>query len=193
MKTWEIDLNHLHKCVSVNICCLTDRLTDKCKHKVYWYFFWMDQRSEVAGFDSTSWIQFYCLAWDHNLFSFYLYMLILFLNALKNFVSDIMIILTSNNSYGYLLKLLQISVCVCVWMTFISYSGAEKMYIQAKDWQAEWNPGRQSSSSLIPEFISWYNLYLEYRYGEGRRKTNIIDVVWLMQVHDGQFLSIKYQ
>ena len=41
-------------------------------------------------------------------------MLILFLDTHKSFVSDITIILILDNSYDYLLKLLQINVCVCV-------------------------------------------------------------------------------
>lgn len=85
---------------------------------LFLFISWKDQRAEMAGFDSTSWVQFYfCVAWDQNLFSFYLYMLILFLNALQKKVSDITIILTSNNSYDYLLKLLQISLCLCVSLT----------------------------------------------------------------------------
>lgn len=43
-----------------------------------------------------------------------MYMLILFLNSRENIVSNITIVLTSNDSYNYLLKLLQNDACVCV-------------------------------------------------------------------------------
>lgn len=67
-----------------------------------------------------------CLYSQHeiSLFSFDMYMLVLFLNSREDIVSNITIVLTSNNSYNYLLKLLQNNVCVCVSISVETVSAA---------------------------------------------------------------------
>lgn len=67
-----------------------------------------------------------CLYSQHeiSLFSFDMYMLVLFLNSRENIVSNITIVLTSNNSYNYLLKLLQNNACVCVSISVETVSAA---------------------------------------------------------------------
>lgn len=78
---------------------------------------------------------FTCTCW------FYFLMLL----QKKKKVSDITIILTSNNSYDYLLKLLQISLCVCVSLavgrledrtfdTILSQESVLGLYIYLEQW-----------------------------------------------------------
>lgn len=121
MKICEIDLNHFHKCVSVDICCLTcwltHRLTRASTKSTGNVCFWMDH-------GDVRWQEYSFMAWHEIIICFlytctcWFYFLMLFKKKKKRFVSDITIILTSNDSYDYLLKLLQMNVLVseCLWM-----------------------------------------------------------------------------
>lgn len=121
MKICEIDLNHFHECVSVDICCLTcwltHRLTRASTKSTGNVCFWMDHGDE-------RWQEYSFMAWHEIIICFlytctcWFYFLMLFKKKKKRFVSDITIILTSNDSYDYLLKLLQMNVLVseCLWM-----------------------------------------------------------------------------
>lgn len=121
MKICEIDLNHFHECVSVDICCLTcwltHRLTRASTKSTVNVCFWMDHGDE-------RWQEYSFMAWHEIIICFlytctcWFYFLMLFKKKKKRFVSDITIILTSNDSYDYLLKLLQMNVLVseCLWM-----------------------------------------------------------------------------
>lgn len=101
--------------VGVKLYCLTCWSTDwrvQAHIFMFWVRFGFFFLSSGWTGDARFW-QLYCLAWDQNQFSYtYSYFSPPLFPVI--IISDIIIILTSKNLYDYLLKLLQINVCLCV-------------------------------------------------------------------------------
>lgn len=118
MKICEIDLNHFHKCVSVDICCLTcwltHRLTRASTKSTGNVCFWMDH-------GDVRWHEYSFMAW-HEIIICFLYTCTCWFYFLMLFKKKKKKICFRYNDYINLKRLIWLFIktasneCACVWM-----------------------------------------------------------------------------